>query len=131
MEFPGFFKAPYLIYHCGLVEHVWVEEAVPEPDVAVHLPPVRAHPGQHRPDEGVTEPEGGRGELVEDAGVARGVVVVRVALGLDAQVVEVHVVPADDAGQELVEGDVLRHRGDDPAALLVQGLVVPVRVDAL
>lgn len=79
----------------------------------------------------MSEPEGGRGELVEDAWVAPNVVVVGVALRLDTQVVQVHVVPADDAGKELVEGDVLVHGRHDLAAFLVQDLVTPVRVHAL
>ena len=96
-----------------------------------HLLPVWRHSCQHGTDEGVSEPEGGRGELVEDAWVAPNVVVVGVALRLDTQVVQVHVVPADDAGKELVEGDVLVHGRHDLAAFLVQDLVTPVRVHAL
>ncbi len=66
------------------VEHVGVEEPVPEPDVrVVHLTVVGGHSRQHRPDEGVAEPEGGRCELVEDPGVAGGIVVVGVTLSLN------------------------------------------------
>jgi hypothetical protein len=122
---------PHLVYHVVLVEHVWIEESVPEPDVAVHLPPLGRHPGEHGPDERVAEAEGSRGKLVEDGRVAGGVVLCVVALCVDTQVVEVHVVPADDAREELVEGDVLGDARHDATAFLVQGLVGPVRVDAL
>ena len=121
----------YLVNHGALVEHVGVEEPVSQPDVVWHLLPIGRHPGEHGTDEGVPEPEGGRSKLVEDARVAADVVVVGVALGLDPQVVQVHVVPADDAGKELVEGDVLVHRRHYFSALLVEDLVAPVGVHSL
>ena len=51
--------------------------------MGVHLPVVGGHAGQHGPDEGVAEPECRGRELVEHAGVAGRVVVVRVALSLN------------------------------------------------
>ncbi len=39
--------APHLIDHSGLVQHVWIEEAIPESDVTVNLSPVWRHPSQH------------------------------------------------------------------------------------
>ena len=75
-------KSEYLIDHVRFVEHIRIEEAVSEPDVRVHFSVVRRHPGQHRPDQGVAEPECGGGELVEDSGIAGGVVVAGVAFSL-------------------------------------------------
>jgi hypothetical protein len=50
---------------------------------------------------------------------------------LYSQCVQVHVVPADDPGQELVVGDVLHDGGQDPARFLVQDFVVPMRIYSL
>ena len=55
----------------------------------------------------MAKPEGSRGELVEDGGVAALVVAPVVALGQQVQLVQVDGVPAEDPGQELVPGDVL------------------------
>ncbi len=64
-----------LINHVCLVQHVRIEEPVPQSDVFVHFSIVRSHPSQHRPDQRMSEAESRRGELVEDAGVACRVVV--------------------------------------------------------
>ena len=97
----------YLVDHGALVEHVWVEEPVPEPDVVGHFLPVGCHSGQHGSDQRVAESKGRRGEFVKDARIASDVIVVGITLRLNAQVVQVHVVPADDARQKLVERHVL------------------------
>ena len=77
----------------------------------------------------VSSPECCRGELIVDAGVAGGIIVIAVALGSHPQIVEVHGVEANDPGQELVVGDVLRGGAHDLPPLLVQSLITPVRVD--
>ena len=63
--------------------------------------------------------------------VSPDVVVICVTLSLNSQVVEVHVVPADDSGQKLVVGDVLMKCRHDFATLLVKNLVAPMRVHPL
>ena len=79
-------------------------------------------------EEAVAKAEGSRGELVEDGGVALLVVAVVVSVAAQVQLVQVDGVPAEHARQELVPGDVLLHRRDDPPTLLVQRLVGPLRV---
>ena len=68
----------HLVDHATVVQHVRIEEAVPQSDVTVHLPPARRHPRQHRAHQRVAEPERRRRELVEDRRVARGVVLAAV-----------------------------------------------------
>ena len=86
---------------------------------------------QKRPERATFIPKGCSGKFIEDSRIACAIVIVVVALGLDPEVVEVHVVPSNDAGQELVEGDVLGHRGHDPTAFLIKGLVIPMRIHSL
>ena len=74
-------------------------------------------------------PECRRGELVKHRRVASWIIIVAVTLGPHAEVVQVHGVQADDAGQELVVGDVLEHGAHYAPALLVQPLIAPVGVD--
>ena len=50
---------------------------------------------------------------------------------LDSECVQVHVVPADDPGQELVVGDVLHDCGQDAARFLIQDFVVPMWIHSL
>ena len=70
----------HFVYHAAIVQHVRIEESVPQADVTVHLPPPRRHPREHRADQRVPETKRRRRELVEDRGVARGVVFAVVAL---------------------------------------------------
>jgi len=50
--------------------------------VGVHLAVVGRHAGQHRPDQRVAEPKGSGRELVEDARITGGVVIIRITLRL-------------------------------------------------
>ena len=95
-------------------------------------------PGFHLPlspqvedglDHAVAEPEGGRGELVEDAGGAGGGVLVVVAELLQLQREPPGDLRPENPGQELVVGDVLNDGDDDPASLLVDLVQSPVWVD--
>ena len=52
-----------------------------------------------------------------------------VSLVLQSEGVELHGVPAQHSGQELVVHDVLPHALDDAPGLLVQPLVSPVGID--
>lgn len=77
----------------------------------------------------MTETVSGGGEFVEHGRVEVLVVVLAEAV-LERQEAELlHLVAAQDDGQELVVGDVLHLADEDPPRLLVQPLVVPVRVD--
>ena len=62
------------------MQHVRIEESVPQADVTVHLPPPRGHPREHRADQRVPETERGRRELVEDRGIARRIIFAVVTL---------------------------------------------------
>ena len=52
------------------VQHVWVEEAVPQRYRFIHDAEACVHPQQRPSDQGMAEPESGGGELIQDARVA-------------------------------------------------------------
>jgi hypothetical protein len=58
-------------------------------------------------------------------------IVIIVSTNLNSKCVEIHEVPSDDPGQELVVGDVLHDSCHDPTAFLVQDLIGPVRINSL
>ncbi len=70
-------------------------------------------------------------ELIENARVAGSVVLLAVSFTPHPEVIEVHVVPAYDPGQELVERDMLGDRGHDASTFKVESLITPVRIDTL
>lgn len=71
--------AGHFVHRLDFHEHLRVEEAVAEEDGRLLLEG-GVHSGEEGADEGVAEPVGGSGELVEDPRVAVGIVAVKVAL---------------------------------------------------
>ena len=55
--------------------------------------------------------KGWRGKLIENARITSGIIIGGVALGLHAKIVQIHVIPADNAGEKFIIGDMLIHRG--------------------
>lgn len=80
-------------------------------------------------EHGVDERQYGGGETVADGRVRGLVVRAAVPLGLQFQLAALGVPTAEQRGQPLGVRDVLDRGRDDPARLLEQRLVVPVRVD--
>jgi hypothetical protein len=50
---------------------------------------------------------------------------------LNSKCVEIHVVPSDDPGQELVVGDVLHYSSKDSSHFLIKDFVIPMRINPL
>lgn len=126
----GHQAAQDLVDDARLQQVVHAEEAVAQQERRIHRLVLDTQAGNVRTEQGVTDTEGGGGKLIEHNGGAGRVVVLVVALRQELQPVEIDGVPAEDAGQELVEHDVLHLGADDLAGVVEELLSVPVRVDA-
>lgn len=114
-----------------VIEGGRVGEVILDGHRVAHVVVELVHPGKVRPNEGVSEPEGGRRHLLADAWVAAVVVVLLVATLPRHQAVLGHGLAAEHHGQPLVEDDVLQLGDEYPPRLLIQLLVRPEIVDPM
>ena len=79
-------------------------------------------------DQTVTEPEGRGSESVGDGRIDLSIVLATEARVPGFQVEIVDIIHAQNDGQPFVISDVLHFRDDDPACLLVNSLIIPMRI---
>ena len=82
-------------------------------------------------NQGMTETEGGRGELISNGGVAGGVVLIIIAAFSKPKPGSVLDSLAENSGKEFIEGDVLEHGDNDTPGFLEEPFVVPGRVETV
>ena len=82
-------------------------------------------------NQGMTETEGGRGELISNGGVAGGVVLIIIAAFSKPKPGGVLNSLAENSWKEFIEGDVLKHGDNDTPGFLEEPFVVPGRVETV